>query len=65
MAEKTDTGDKHLKSSTKRISKETSGVKVPVVKSDPIVEKQETENMETHAYHLHSAPGKKIWHYFF
>jgi hypothetical protein len=21
--------------------------------------------METHAYHLHRAPGKKIWHYFF
>src|ERR1039457_4103201 len=21
--------------------------------------------METHAYHLHSVPGKKIWHYFF
>jgi hypothetical protein len=21
--------------------------------------------METHAYHLHRAPGKKVWHYFF
>ena len=24
-----------------------------------------TENMETHAQHLHHAPGKKIWHYFY
>jgi len=21
--------------------------------------------METHAHHLHKAPGTKIWHYFF
>src|SRR6185369_538747 len=24
-----------------------------------------TENMETHAHHLHKAPGKNFWHYFF
>jgi hypothetical protein len=24
-----------------------------------------TENMETHAHHLHHAPGKKFWHYFY
>ncbi|MDP4262525.1 MAG: hypothetical protein Q8941_08335 [Bacteroidota bacterium] len=24
-----------------------------------------TQNMETHAHHLHHAPGKKFWHYFY
>jgi len=28
-------------------------------------QKQATANMETHAHHLHHAPGKKFWHYFF
>ena len=27
--------------------------------------KQQTENMETHAHHLHHAPGNKSWHYFY
>lgn len=27
--------------------------------------KHETKNMETHANHLHNAPGKKFWHYFY
>ena len=27
--------------------------------------KPETKYMETHAHHLHHAPGKKFWHYFF
>src|SRR6185369_2761289 len=27
--------------------------------------KRETTNMETHAHHLHKAPGKNFWHYFF
>jgi hypothetical protein len=27
--------------------------------------KPETTNMETHAHHLHKAPGKNFWHYFF
>jgi len=26
---------------------------------------QPTSNMETHAHHLHKAPGKNFWHYFF
>ena len=25
----------------------------------------QTTNMETHAHHLHKAPGKNFWHYFF
>src|SRR5437762_288818 len=28
-------------------------------------QRQATENMETHAHHLHKAPGKKWTHYFF
>jgi hypothetical protein len=28
-------------------------------------QKPTTENMETHAHHLHKAPGKNFWHYFF
>jgi len=27
--------------------------------------KPETTNMETHAHHLHKAPGKNFWHYLF
>ena len=65
MAKKVDTGDKIFKNSPKRKSKKTSDVKIPVVQSDIISKKQKTKNMETHAYHLHNAPGKKIWHYFF
>jgi len=65
MTKKVDTGDITLKSSPKRKSKKTSDIKIPVVQSDTITNKQKTENMETHAYHLHNAPGKKIWHYFF
>lgn len=26
---------------------------------------QENSNMETHAHHLHKAPGNKLWHYFY
>ena len=33
------------------------------IKNEDKISKQET-NMETHAHHLHHAPGKKFWHYF-
>jgi len=65
MAENNDPGEKPLKKSPKRKSKKTSGVKTPVVQPVTNLKQQETETMETHAYHLHNAPGKKIWHYFF
>lgn len=74
MAENADPEDTPLKNSTKRgsrktvvkhESKETAEVKVPVVEPVNSIIKQEPGNMETHAYHLHTAPGKKIWHYFF
>ncbi len=31
----------------------------------PETEQTQTNNMETHAHHLHHAPGKKFWHYFY
>ena len=31
----------------------------------PQAQQPQTENMETHAHHLHKAPGKKLWHYLF
>ena len=65
MAENADTGDKTLENSTNHESEKTSEIKIPIAESDNIIKKQEPENMETHAYHLHRAPGKKIWHYFF
>ena len=65
MAKKVDTADKIIKNSPKRKSKKTSDVKIPAIKSDTIIKKQNTEVMETHANHLHKAPGGKIWHYFF
>jgi hypothetical protein len=70
MAENSNPGDKTLENSTKnksknQKSKKTSEVKVPDVVTDNIIIKQEAEKMEIHANHLHRAPGKKIWHYFF
>ena len=33
--------------------------------TDSIITKQKTENMETHAHHIHKAPGKGLMHYFY
>ena len=65
MAENADNDDKTLENPTNPGSEKTSDIKIPIIESDNIIPKQEPENMETHAYHLHRAPGKKIWHYFF
>jgi hypothetical protein len=65
MAENAEPGDKPLENSTNHESKKNPDKKIPIVESDNIIPTQEPENMETHAYHLHNAPGKKIWHYFF
>jgi hypothetical protein len=65
MAENTDPGDKTSEHPTNQESEKIPDVNVPIVQSDNINSKQETETMETHAYHLHRAPGTKIWHYFF
>src|ERR1700722_17939421 len=37
----------------------------PAIDTENITLNQESENMDTHAHHLHHAPGKKIWHYFY
>ena len=65
MAENIDPGDKTSEHPTNHESEKISDVNISIVQSDNINSKQETETMETHAYHLHRAPGKKIWHYFF
>ena len=46
-------------------SEKPSGDIISSAMPDNITTKQQTENMETHAHHLHKAPGTKIWHYFF
>jgi len=65
MVENADAGNKIFENSTNHESEKIPDINTPIVKSDNIIPKQETENMETQAYHLHRAPGKKIWHYFF
>ena len=45
--------------------KKRSDINLQMDESDNVIPKQGNENMETHASHLHHAPGKKIWHYFF
>src|SRR5690349_17420918 len=65
MVENTDPSDKTFENSANPESEEMSDINIPIVESKKITPKQETENMETHASHLHQAPGKKIWHYFF
>jgi hypothetical protein len=54
-----------LENLTNKESDNPSDLKIPIIESDIIIPKQKIENMETHAHHLHHAPGKKIWHYFF
>jgi hypothetical protein len=49
----------------KRKSEKKSEIKISVAKTENNTTKQETAPMETHAYHLHRAPGKKFWHYIF
>jgi len=65
MVENADTGDKTLENSTNHESEKPTDVKIPIVESNNIIKKQKTENMDIHANHLHHAPGKRIWHYFF
>ena len=65
MVENSDPADKTHKNSTKPKPVKPAGGKIPVVESDKLIPQKEPENMETHAYHLHRAPGKKIWHYIF
>ena len=59
MAESIDTSDN---------SPNTESGKVPANSTpgtENIATKHETQNMETHAPHLHHNSGKKFWHYFY
>jgi hypothetical protein len=65
MIDNTDEGHEPLKNSANNESEKQSEYIIPSVETVNITPNQQTENMETHAHHLHKAPGKKIWHYFF
>ncbi len=65
MAENTDTGDEILEDSINNESEKTSDEIIPSAKPDDITSNKQTENMETHAHHLHKVPGKNFWHFFF
>ena len=65
MAENTKPVDNSPDNSTNHESINSSEVKISVDQSEDINSKKETKTMETHAHHLHHAPGKGIWHYFF
>lgn len=65
MVEEAGPGNKTLENSTNPESQKTPDTTIPIVESDTIIPIQGNEDMETHAYHLHRAPGKKFWHYFF
>src|ERR1035437_9826485 len=58
-------GDKSLEDSTNSEPEKLFGENNS--SGDPVnlTPKQETKNMETHANHLHNAPGKNLRHYFF
>ena len=65
MTKKTDTGQGNLDNSINIEPEKLSDEIITFDKSDNITSKQQTEIMETHAHHLHKAPGEKAWHYFF
>ena len=65
MSEVADTGDKIPENTIEQESEKTVDIDSPILASDNSIPKQETENMEIHADHLHHAPGKKAWHYLF
>lgn len=46
-------------------SEQSNDAGIASIESVIITPQPEIENMETHAHHLHHAPGKKIWHYFY
>jgi hypothetical protein len=63
MADNTD--EEHLDTQTNTQSENLPDEIIPANDTEAINPNQETENMETHAHHLHHAPGKRIWHYFY
>jgi hypothetical protein len=65
MAESTDTPNESLGNASNTESGKRLEAKVSSIEAKNVTPKQETQNMETHAHHLHHAPGKKFWHYFY
>ena len=65
MAESTDDSDESLESASNAGSEKRVEDKVSSIEAKAVTPKHETQNMETHAQHLHHAPGKKFWHYFY
>ena len=63
MAENT-TNDEDLKNKNPELD-QPSDENIPFIQPDIESLIQETDNMETHAHHLHHAPGKRKWHYFY
>ena len=62
MVEDTNHGDETVPNA------ESTGPEIPPDKDIPstqpeVTGSQEIKDMETHAHHLHHAPGKKLWHY--
>lgn len=65
MTENTDPANHKPENITNHESINSSDIKISVDRVEDINSKKETKTMETHAHHLHHAPGKGIWHYFF
>lgn len=65
MAKRTDKSDETLDNSINNEPEKPSDDIIPSAKPDNITPNQQTEKMETHAHHLHNAPGNKFWHFFF
>ena len=65
MAENTNTKDETPQSLTNSESNQPLDENTLSIQPDIISPIPETEIMETHAHHLHHAPGKKVWHYFY
>jgi hypothetical protein len=65
MTENANMDDNSLENSTNTESEKPSNESISSDEADNITPNKENQNMETHAHHLHHAPGEKIWHYFF
>jgi len=65
MTEVADIGDNTPEKTTEQETERTADINIPIAATEKNLPKQETENMEIHADHLHHAPGKKAWHYLF
>jgi len=65
MEENTDIGDKTMENSTNLDSENPSDIKIPIVESQSIIPKVESENMPARAHYRHNSFGKNISQYFF